>query len=152
MAGSGRPPKPPETRRNRHAPRAGEWVTLPAELDAPVLPLLPRRGKGQGAWSARTRAAWLAWRADPVTALYGPADVQLAIDAAYLFEQWVREPSASLAGELRQLRDSLGLTPKGRQDRRWRYGPPATVLELDDARVQRATRHRLRAIDPTGGP
>lgn len=56
-----------------------------------------------------------------MTALYGPSDVQLAIDLAYLYESWVLEPTAALAGEVRQRQDSLGLTPKGRQDRRWRY-------------------------------
>lgn len=146
MAGSGRVPKPPEQRRNHHPPRAGEWIMLP-ELAEPVLPPLPARGRGAGRWSARTRAAWRAWRADPVTALYGPADVQLAVDLAWLYEDWVREPTATLAAELRQLRDSLGLSPKGRQDRRWRLGPPAPIVELDDAR-QRRNRRRLRAVDP----
>ena len=50
-------------------------------------------------------------------------------------EEWVRDPgTAGRAGEVRQLRDVLGLTPKGRQ------GPPledrrAEVVELDDKRV-----------------
>lgn len=151
MAGSGRPPKPPETRRNRHAPRTGEWVLIPAELERPVLPPLPRRARGDGPWSARTRAAWKAWRADPVTSQYGPADIDLALHAIWLLEACVRDPKPSLAAEVRLLRDSLGLTPKGRQDRRWKVVPAtdAEVVELDDARTRRSIRHRLRAIDPT---
>ena len=144
MAGSGRAPKPPETRRNRHPPRAGEWTSLP-ELDAAVLPALPRRANGDGRWSGRTVSAWRAWRADPVTALYGPADVQLAIDLAHLYEQWVRNPTASLHGEVRHLRDSLGLSPKGRQDRRWRYAPLAPVVAIESTP---SSVRRLRAVDP----
>ena len=149
MAGRGPAPKAPEQRRNHHAPQRGEWTDLPAEITRAVLPNLPSRGKGQGTWSARTRAAWKSWRADPVTSQYGPADVQLAIDLAWLYEQWVRDPTASLAGEIRQRQDALGLTPKGRQDRRWRMQPPADVVDLEPERQERAaTRRRLRAVDP----
>lgn len=118
MAGQGRAPKPPEQRRNHHAPRAGEWVDMPP-LTAPALPPLPE----DEVWSDRTLRAWAAWRADAATAMYGPADIQLASDLAYLYEAWVLEPTAALAGEIRQRQDSLGLTPKGRQDRRWRLAP-----------------------------
>ena len=139
MAGKGPAPKAPEDRRRRNAPAAGEWIDLPGELTSAVLPALPARGKGTGSWSARTRAAWKSWRADPVTSQYGPADVQLALDLAWLYEQWVREPMASLAGEIRQRQDALGLTPKGRQSLRWRQQPPAEVVELEDARPARAS-------------
>ena len=61
--------------------------------------------------------------------MYGPAEVQLAIDMAYIYEQWVREPTAALAAELRQRQDVLGLSPKGKQDRRWRV--PRDVDEAD---------------------
>lgn len=149
MAGRGPAPKPPEERRRRNQPAAGEWIELPVDLTRAVLPNLPPRGKGQGSWSARTRAAWKSWRLDPVTSQYGPADVQLAVDLAWLYEQWVRDPTASLAGEIRQRQDALGLTPKGRQDRRWRMQPPADVVELEPERQERTeTRRRLRAVDP----
>jgi hypothetical protein len=45
--------------------------------------------------------------------------VQLAIDLAYLYEQWVEVGGSKLAGEIRQRQDGLGLSPKGKQDRRW---------------------------------
>jgi hypothetical protein len=146
MAGRGPAPKAPEDRRRRNAPAAGEWVDLP-ELAARVLPNLPQRGKGRGAWSARTRAAWKAWQKDPVTSQYGPADVQLAVDLAWLYEDWVREPTVALAGEIRQRMDTLGLSPKGRQDRRWRLQPVAEVVPIDQARPAReSARDRMRKL------
>ena len=129
MAGRGSAPKAPEVRRNHHQPRAGEWVEI-GPLAARALPDLPP----DDPWTPRTRAAWEAWRSDPVTALYGSADLQLALDLAYLYESWVLEPTASLAGEVRQRQDSLGLTPKGRQDRRWRL----TTVDIPPAALPRA--------------
>jgi hypothetical protein len=138
-------PKAPEERRRRNQPAGGEWIDLP-ELAQSVLPKLPARGKGHGVWAARTRAAWEAWRSDPVTSQYGPADVQLAIDLAWLYESWVREPTAALAGEIRQRQDALGLTPKGRQDRRWRLAPRADVVPIDRARDQRSASDRMKDL------
>lgn len=135
MAGQGRAPKPPEQRRNHHAPRAGEWVDMPP-LARSVLPSLP-----DGSWSGRTHAAWAAWSADPATGMYGPADIQLAIDLAYIYEAWVLDPIAALASEIRQRQDSLGLSPKGRQDRRWRLA--VKVSSIADA--QPAARKRAKS-------
>jgi hypothetical protein len=144
MAGQGRAPKPPEQRRNHHAPRAGEWVDMPP-LTEPVLPPLP-----SGSWSARTEAAWAAWAADTATGMYGSADIQLAIDLAYIYEAWVLEPTAALAGEIRQRQDSLGLSPKGRQDRRWRLAATETESTAPSSppAPRRTARNHLRAVDP----
>jgi hypothetical protein len=114
MAGRGPAPKAFEQRRNFSEPLRGEWVPVAAGAKS-KLPALP---KGD-AWSPRTKGAWKAWAQDPVTSLYGPADVQLAIDLAYLYEQWVEVGGSKLAGEIRQRQDGLGLSPKGKQDRRW---------------------------------
>jgi hypothetical protein len=114
---AGRGPAPAETRRRSSAPARGDWVYLPP-LTKPVLPALPKRAKGTGAWSARTRAAWKAWRSDRVTGEYSVADIQAAIDLAYLYEEWVR--GADVAAEIRQRQDRLGLNPKGKRDLRWK--------------------------------
>jgi hypothetical protein len=128
MAGRGPAPKALGERRNHHEPLRGEWVEVAPHAKS-ALPALPK-----DSWSPRTKRAWEAWRKDPVTSLYGPAEVQLAVDLAYVYEQWVLEPTASLAGELRQRQDGLGLSPKGKQDRRWRVATEARVDE-DDAEV-----------------
>lgn len=121
MAGHGRAPKPPEQRRNRVPPKRGEWVEL-APLSKPVLPALPKRAAKSGPWSARSRTAWKSWRADPVTGEYSEADIQAALDLIFIYEDWVRNGTASLAGEVRQRQDRLGLNPKGKRDLRWRIG------------------------------
>lgn len=117
MAGTGRAPKAPEQRRNHHDPRRGEWQRIFAPTKAP--PKMPARGKGRGSWSTRTTKAWKSWWRDPASTMWTAADVDLVEHLADVFEEWVRDPRASVAAECRQLRDSLGLTPKGRQDRRW---------------------------------
>jgi hypothetical protein len=125
VAGRGPAPKSFEQRRNHHEPQRGEWTPLPP-LTKAVLPALPR-----DTWSERTKRAWEAWRKDPATGMYGPAEVQLAIDLAYVYEQWVGEATASLAAEIRQRQDGLGLSPKGKQDRRWRVSAAAAAEEQE---------------------
>lgn len=139
MAGRGRAPKPSAERRNHHVPQRGDWIELPP-LKGSVLPVLPK-----DEWSSRTRAAWKAWRSDPATGMYGPAEVQLTVDLAYVYEQWVKDGTAALAAELRQRQDGLGLSPKGKQDRRWRVGAEVEAQEIAATKVVPAVR-RLRAV------
>jgi hypothetical protein len=129
MAGRGPAPKALEQRRNHHEPLRGEWTTVAAGAKS-KLPALPK-----DSWSPRSKRAWEAWRKDPVTSLYGPAEAQLALDLAYIYEQWVQEPTAALAGEIRQRQDGLGLSPKGKQDRRWRVVADAPMVDEGDAEV-----------------
>lgn len=119
VAGRGRAPKAPGQRRNHHEPQRGDWTPLPP-LKKPTLPPLPKRTAMEGPWHARTKSAWSAWRKDPATGMYGPAEIQLAIDLAYVYEEWVRNGGSNIAAEIRQRQDGLGLSPKGKQDRRWR--------------------------------
>lgn len=110
MAGNGPAPKPPEERRNTRAPQRGEWKDL-YPLDAPILPELP-----EGDWPPTTVSTWAAWRSDPVTIEYSPADIAYALDTIRIHA--VMSPSS--ASEVRLRADSLGLTPKGKRDLRWR--------------------------------
>jgi hypothetical protein len=83
MAGRGPAPKPKDQRRRRNAPARGEWVDLPP-VDEPVLPELPKRPRGTGRWHPRTVALWEAWRQDPATTQFGPAEVAAAVELAFL--------------------------------------------------------------------
>jgi len=143
-------PPPKSARRRRNEPASGDWVEIRAPKRRRV-PRLPARGRGQGRWSPRTTRAWRAWWTDPVSTRWGDADRDLVLHLADVYEHWIREPTASIAAEVRQLRDNLGLSPKGRQDRRWRL-MQADVVELDERRDsdRRSSRERLRAIDPSG--
>jgi hypothetical protein len=128
---SGPAPKHPSERRRRNAPAGGEWIELPATVEKPTLPPLPRRTKAEGPWSAETRETWEAWRQDPATTQYTSADVNFALETIRLQEECARGRH-SLAGEIRLRMDGLGLTPKGKRNLRWRVAGPAEVVECRD--------------------
>lgn len=128
MAGQG--PAPKAARRRANEPARGDWVDL-QPLRGPVLPELDG-----DSWRPTTRAAWDAWRADPVTGMYSASDVSYALDTIELHNQM----TPSSANEVRLRMDALGLTPKGKRDLRWRVSPdlpmeqPAGVTALDEYR------------------
>ena len=121
MPGRGRPPKDKAERLNFSAPRRGEWIDLPSENpgSVPVEPAEPR-----GGWAAGTTLAWNAWWKDPVSLVWSPADVELVRQLAYLHHDLERmeetRGKSSLAAEIRQRMDGLGLSQKGKRDLRLR--------------------------------
>lgn len=136
MAGRGPAPKDPAQRRRRNEPTRGEWVDLPA-LTEPVLPKLPTFYRNRAKFSQRMKSAWDAWRQDPATTQFGPAEIAAALELAYLMEAMIRGDEK--AAEIRLRMDGLGLTAKGKRDLRWRVvseateaakGPMAEVREL----------------------
>lgn len=146
----GPPPADPRRRRRRNAPAGGDWVDL-HPLDRSVLPALPRR---KGAWSVRAQATWKAWREDPASGQYSPADVAYAIDTAHLVDAFARAPTVALAAEIRQRMDGLGLTPKGRRSLRWRLvdeEPADASGHAPPSRHTQNRRRRLRAVDSLAG-
>jgi hypothetical protein len=135
-------PKDARARRRRNAPAGGEWVDL-YPLEEPVLPAL----SDDDEWSERAREMWEAWRQDPATSQWSPANIAYAFEAIRLVERDEREPSTSLAAEIRLRLDGLGLTPKGRRNLHWRTAP-AEVLEHPATNSRSAARRRrLRAVD-----
>lgn len=138
MSGIG--PAPADTRRRRNEPARGEWRTL-EPLKKPVLPALPKRLKKEGPWPAVTRAAWKAWRADPVTQLYGPADISFALDTIRLHSMM----TASSANEVRLRMTALGLTPEGKIKLRVRLDEPEDVEPEKKGRSKSKKRSGRRA-------
>jgi hypothetical protein len=130
-------PKDRSARRRRNAPAGGEWVDL-YPLAEPVLEELDDADE----WSARARGTWEAWRQDPATTQWSPAHIAYAAATLVLIELDEREPTTSLAAEIRLRLDGLGLTPKGRRNLRWRIGPAEVVEHPASPR-----RRRLRAIE-----
>lgn len=141
MPGVGRPPKDPSQRRNRNQPRRGDWVTL-TPLDNPVVPDMPAP-PGE-AWSERSIRSWENWWKDPASQMWVGSDVDLVEHLLFVHERWVIKGTAGLLSELRYLRESLGLTPKGKQDRRWKVQDPAEVHDIADERTRAAERRRDR--------
>lgn len=129
---SGPAPKPPSERRRRNPPAGGEWVELPATVEKPILPPLPR-----GPWSARTCQTWDAWRRDPATTQYTPADISFALRTIRLVEISHAKPTAALFAEVRLRMDGLGLTAKGKRYLRWHVAEPGEVVELPAGRSRR---------------
>jgi hypothetical protein len=135
-------PKDARARRRRNAPAGGEWVDL-HPLEKPILEEL-----GDDEWSDRARGTWEAWREDPATSQWLPADIAFASDTLTLVELNEREPTTSLAAEIRLRLDALGLTPRGRRNLRWRMAA-AEVVEHPTAQRSDPRHRRLRAVDTT---
>ena len=134
MAGNGPAPKMPEERRNTRAPQRGEWKDL-FPLEKPVLPELP-----DGDWPEVTVAVWAAWRSDPVTGEYSPADIAYALDTIRIHAAM----TPSNASEVRLRADALGLTPKGKRDLRWRIAGDEPEQQRAPAPAKNRTEQRAR--------
>lgn len=151
MAGTGFAPKDKSERRRTNKPLRGDWV----EISAPKKPVIPTLQQVEkGTWHARTKATWDAWRKDPATTQWTSAELAFAIDTIYLFEEYVTEGPASLAGELRLRQDTLGLTPKGKQDRRWRVAdeaPASASGPTPGDEVARRREQREQQLAANGG-
>jgi hypothetical protein len=128
MAGRGPAPKDPGQRRRYNQPARGEWIDL-EPLDEPVL------GEYNPEWQIR-RKMWDGWRMSAVTSQYDVEDIELIEELARNFYD---------LGESTRLRmiDSLGLSPKGKRDLRWRTPNEVKTIK---AAEQRASVHRLRAV------
>lgn len=137
MSGIG--PAPADVRRRRNEPARGEWRVL-EPLKKSVLPALPKRTKKEGPWPARTKLAWKAWREDPVTQLYGPADISFALDTIYLHSRMV----ASTANEVRLRMTALGLTPEGKIKLRVRIDDPDDVDEPEKKSARKKSKRSGR--------
>lgn len=142
MAGQGPAPKTPEERVSLKVPERGDWLSLPP-LEKPILPALPRRARGEGEWSSRTRRAWEAWRRDWVTGSYGSAEIAMAVELAYVYEDAVRARRPPYWAEVRQWMDRLGLTMKGKRDLRLRL----VEKPAEPTAEKRAGSRRLRLVD-----
>lgn len=133
MAGTG--PAPSENRRRRNEPTRGDWIEIPQvnTAKAPRMPAAPR-----GGWASGTKLAWKSWYADGASTMWGPGEGELVRQLAYLHHDLETmegtHGKASLAAEIRQRCDGLGLTFKGKQDRRWRV----TRDEVAEAREGRS--------------
>lgn len=143
MAGRGPAPKPPEQRRRRNKPERGEWTDLPVVVE-PVLPEIPSRARGTGRWHPRTVRAWAAWRLDPATTQYGPAEISAAEELAFVHHDACCGDEKM--SEVRLRMDALGLSAKGKRDLRWRAPTETAITEPGEEQPKLAPVRRLRAV------
>jgi len=129
MPGIGTAPKPASQRRRRNEPLRGDWVDL-EPLEEPVLPPYNRETMAAPDW------LWNAWRADAVSSQYSEADIATI---TLLAVEW----DGLQPAEQRLRMDSLGLTPKGKRDLRWRT--PNEVKTIRKAE-EKANVTKLRAV------
>lgn len=123
---------PKQNRVRRGIPERGDWVTL-EPLAGPVIPELdeldiPELCDGQ--WPPTSRLYWEAWRESPVTVKWELDDLALAVDTVTQHAICAAGGRGIAHSEMRLRMESLGLTAKGRIDRRFRLPD-----EVDDAEV-----------------
>lgn len=134
-------PKPEHARRRR-TPPVHDWTELPDPYSGPI-PTLPSGGD----WTTHTRRWWnRIWRTRAAS-MWTPEDRPALEELALLRQAFWQGGHQALAGEIRLRSDALGLTPRGRQQLRWRV----TELEPEPTRAPMARdprSRRLRAVDP----
>lgn len=109
-------PKPASQRRRRNAPARGEWKTAPAiGWRYGAIPKPPDGLK------AASRTAWKTWFMAWFAAHWSPADLPGLRVLVRLYDA-AQRGEHQRAGELRLWMDNYGITPAGRQARRWQ--PP----------------------------
>ena len=115
MAGKGPTPTKPDERRRRNTdpPARGEWASADGVgwQHGPI----PEPPDGLLAPSV---VAWEAWFRGWVAAHWDPQDLPALHVVVGLYDQ-VERGEFQLVREFRHWMDGYGLTPKGRQDRRW---------------------------------
>ena len=135
----GNPPKLSHQRRNRNPLRAGEWVLLPEG---------GRKGPAPScAGYGLNRASQTWWRSiwrSPMATQWVDGDVPALLELAVLRERLL-DGKISVASEVRLRSNEFGLSPAGRQSRRW------MITEKDQERAgyrKPASVISLRAVDP----
>lgn len=145
MSGKGPAPKQASARRRSNDPVRGEWVILdrPRLKKPPVLP----QPYPKGGYSVQAKAEWSEWWLSPVAPMWDSADQGSVRMLLRMVDEWWDNPTAAMASQIRQFKDTLGLTPKGRQDRRWVLPgevPPGELTVIDGGK---SNVRRLRAVD-----
>jgi hypothetical protein len=105
-------PKPKDQRRNRNPKRSGDWILL-SETYKGKIPSVEGLGFGKEA-----KKWWRTiWRSKVATQ-WTDEDIPALIELALLRERLL-DGKLSVAAEVRLRSDQFGLTPSGRQQRRW---------------------------------
>jgi len=115
---SGRGPAPDAQRIRRGAPARGEWRPASGEGWQHPVPDAP------AGISPAAAGVWTSWFASWWAANWSPDDLPTLRLVIRLWDR-VNRGDIKRAAELRQWLDGYGITPKGRQDRRWTQPVPA---------------------------
>lgn len=123
---------PKHNRVRRGAPVRGDWIDLEPldEFVIPELDELDPPSNCEGVWPPTSRRYWESWRLSPVTAKWEPDDLAFAVDTITGHAEAAMGGRGIAPSEIRLRMESLGLTPKGRIDRRYRLPAEAESAEV----------------------
>jgi hypothetical protein len=115
MAGMGPPPKPAHLRQRSTTKKAGHAVlTAVPTTDAPDIPNPDGRG-----WHLLTLQSWArAWRSEMATK-WLDSDVDGLGRLAILWDEFYKEPKATMLAEIRLQEQRFGLSPLDRTRLQW---------------------------------
>lgn len=133
-------PKDPKTRQRRNKTSTARRLSgVPDDFPVPKLPAGRR-------WLKATRTWWDDVWASPMASEFvdGRVDVHGLFMLAVLVDDFWREPSASLAAEIRLQRQCFGLTPIDRRRLQWE-------IDRGEDASERTRRRRNAAVQTTGG-
>lgn len=135
-------PKADSERRNRNAPAFG-WTDLPATSAVPVPDLPPGRE-----WPSSTRAAWAELWTKPQASQWDPSGFTLH-RWAWLHADLVLGKGAAgpLSGEMRQIEDRHGLSPKAMLQLRWRIVSDEDQEKPGPKPRPKSRARKLRVVD-----
>ena len=134
-------PKPKDQRRDRHKKQAGDWIQLPKEGYQGPIPSVA----GLGLSKAAQKWWRTIWRS-PMATQWAESDIPALLELAILRER-LMDGKISVAPEVRLRSDLFGLTPAGRQSRRWMITDED--LERAGFKSSKASVVKLRAVDPS---
>lgn len=126
-------PKAPGARARRNKDQ-NNWRGLPAEGKTTAAPACPE------SWSEQTCDWWeIIWRS-PMATIWLESDVPALVRLGNLLE--LPKQTALIIGEIRQIEDRFGLSPKSRRMLQWLIEPP------DESEKEEPVQHtrRLRAV------
>ena len=121
MPVAGAKPKPPGQAVHRVKP-VHDWTEV-EDVPFDGGPELPEARADGGAWPARTRSKWDAWRSMPHAKLWGTAEWDYALDCLEVAARF-HAGDMKQATELRNREKVLGTTGDFRRDLRIRYVEP----------------------------
>lgn len=129
-------PKAPGARVRRNKDQSS-WRGLPSEGRKGRPPKCPPE------WEDTTKEWWkIIWRS-PMATVWIESDIPALIRLGWLLEH--PKPTALIVGEIRQIEDRFGLSPKSRRMLQWQIAP---ADEEPEAEQPLADVLRLRAVDP----
>lgn len=129
-------PKPPGQRVRRNKDQQ-HWKTLPsaARFKPPAAP---------SGWTASTKRWWKLIWGSPMASMWLESDTHALLRLGHLLDLQAKgKISAIMVGEIRQIEDRFGLSPKSRRSLMWHV--PVDGAEEDDDQPEQ-TRGKVRHL------